>query len=204
MTEGLTLYHTGSLECWISPESEGSLYSSSKSKSENWHFGLEEGHLEFENNTFEIKTTNSIITWSEWQHVAFTYEYSIQNDRNTRIQFWHNAQLLEHKLLFDYLSDWEDNVAIHFIGAVVRDEVFSDLYRGYIFNMKFWASVQHDFTENVRHKGCHGCDICPNTLVCLTMECEWNEYFNGTECQRCPNYCRDGCYEQTGICPENS
>lgn len=63
MTEGLILYHTGSLECWISPESEGSLFSSSKSKSENWHFGLEEGHLEFENNTYEIKTTNSVITW---------------------------------------------------------------------------------------------------------------------------------------------
>ena len=120
-----------------------------------------------------------MISWAKWQHVAYTYEYSME-DRNTRIRFWHNAQILEQKLLADYLSDWEDEVSIHFIGAVVRNEVFSSLYRGYIFSMRFWASVQHGFSESVKHN-CHGhgCDICPETMVCLSMECEWNEFFNG-------------------------
>lgn len=79
------------------------------------------------------------------------------------------------------LVDWEDDVAIHFIGTVVRDEVFSNLYRGYLYSIKFWATVEHGFSNSV-HSNCHGCDICPETMVCLSTECAWNEFFNGEDC----------------------
>lgn len=66
ITEGLTLYHTGTLELWVNPESEGALYSSSKSKAESWHFGIDNDRLEFENGGVSVKSSIHTIVFAAW------------------------------------------------------------------------------------------------------------------------------------------
>lgn len=61
----------------------------------------------------------------------------------------------------------------------------TNMYRGFIYSIE-----GHNALEGYA-----------SFIVGILGECEWDEFLNaGMECERCPDWCREGCFDD-GSCP---
>jgi hypothetical protein len=100
----------------VRPDSEGALFWASKSKTENFHFGIDNTRLELDNANSIVKTDLNTVVLEIWQHLAIALEYQ-SSDRSTLVSFYKNDSVVDMHRISEYLIDWSDDQAEHYIGA---------------------------------------------------------------------------------------
>jgi hypothetical protein len=145
-------------------------------------------------------STDMDVITTDWQFLTYTF-----GDFNGSLAFnyYVNGVLVDTAVRKFMMSIFQDNAIYptrNLFGAQERNEYPSNMFRGFIFNVEAYnfnnVGAGFDGTGS-----CGSCgSACTSTNVCLGT-CEWNEFLNaGGACQRCPDWCREGCNDD-GACP---
>jgi hypothetical protein len=73
-----------------------------------------------------------------------------------------------------------------YFGAQEVDDALSAMYRGFIYSIH---------GDNMAQTGRPAFTDISATLG----NCAWDWFFNGSDCEHCPYWCREGCYDN-GLC----
>lgn len=188
----------GTLVSWIRDEEdhyEGQQFNRLQGVSKNGTFGWKwsshgsRGH----------HTTVADSTQWEWQNIGFSFD-TFQG--RTDYTFSRNAFEVERVQFDSFLGSWCD---VHFIVGAFHGhlgETYSDYFKGFIcdFQAGLYTAADYDSVHVIPDSLFCTCDSddCPLDIYCLGV-CNWNYFWNGNHCERCPYWCADGCQEN-GLC----
>jgi len=112
----------------------------------------------------------------------------------TTLGFYHNNDFVERKMYDHIIKDYPDYLYTHHVGTLERDMTLTHYYHGFIYTLKFWNKMVSSFMDEVSTECGDECSVCPaETTTCLGV-CNWNSYANDGSCERCPIFCRQGCW----------
>jgi len=203
--QGLVLHHTSTVSLWVKPHGYGTLFSSSRRDDPDYaqtqiRFGICENKLEFDD-TYRPEAhfySSLSVEFYYWQHTAFTIKWDQASLSTLATMFIDNTNV-GSKHYQGITQDMPDELSLHTIGTLESDGELMNYYRGFIWSFCSYNFDVCDFSitgvkELAMH--CYGCDICPyyegDDTECLGI-CNWNHFFDGYRCSRCPIWCYDGC-----------
>lgn len=137
------------------------------------------------------------ITTFVWQLTSVVAKYTEANDETVFSLYRDGAAIvhsnepvnLGHAILDR--PGWETN---KIIGGYLHHDNLRGMYCGYIFE---WCTSSDEVTDYssfiTEEPNCaNGLSVCPADGFELGI-CNWNSYWNGLKCARCPSWCNRGC-----------
>lgn len=113
--------------------------------------------------------------------------------------FYHNNVFVERKMYDHIVIDYPDYLYSHHLGTVSRNGTLLHFYHGFLYSFKAWNRMVNEFYNEISFScedGCNG-GVCPFVTgvddECLG-ECNSNAYGLNGSCERCPMFCRRGCW----------
>jgi len=132
------------------------------------------------------KTDMDVIETQVWANVGYTFDYAYENN-NYMFKYYVDGVEVDtsfYAALTNIYHDLGYYPSQVLFGAQEVDDRNSNMYRGFIYSI-------------------HATNAKPDapqfTPVTGLGECEWDWFFNGENCEHCPEWCREGCYD-TGDC----
>ena len=205
---------TYTMSYWLKPYNSGTLFSNSATYDEHAqqviYIGIRNQRIEFEysyggvfgfkqnnvetgrNLKFYSSTDSDVVTLKAWQQLAVSFT---AEGTGTDIVYWVNHEKVDIDNFHGYLVHYDNGndtfPSRYLFAAQERDDRLTNMYRGFIYSID---------TYNYTPEWPQDCDCisCP-AAYCLGA-CEWNEFQTEAGCQRCPDHCREGCWDD-GTCP---
>jgi hypothetical protein len=192
---GLTLHHSSTVTFWVKPHGYGALLSSSRrdedlAKDWGMMFGINDQHARFtDKDTNTNIVTENPLEFYTWMHLAFTLEYGtgLAGAGATDINIYKNNAVAKYGSIDHIIVDYPDHTSLHMIGADESYGEYCEFFRGFLWSFKTYNLPLVDFGTEVSLT-CRSCSACPTNQDCLG-ECNWNHYFDGGRCRRCPIWC---------------
>ena len=210
--EGLMLNSSFTFALWVKPHGSGTLFTSADKNGPGYYsFGISGYRLKF-NDGFHDDTWLSTVEPVDlflWQNLAVTFEWnagSVDEVDSSIIGAANNASYTKNgaqisTYTFNYIfQDRPDFDYHHLLGANESMGSLSQYYTGYIYNIRVTNFAVTNFDDYILEDETCGieCDVCPAAETCLSS-CNWNAYWNGYKCVRCPSWCNLGC-QTNGTC----
>merc|ERR1712110_220841 len=134
------------------------------------------------------KTDMDVINMEEWANVVYTFDYGIGLNQ---YMFRYDVNGVEvdtsfYAALTNIYHDESYYPSAIYFGAQEVDDALSAMFRGFIYNI-------------------HGDNAHPQAVIYFLDisdslgNCAWDWFFNGSDCEHCPYWCREGCYDN-GLC----
>jgi hypothetical protein len=86
-----------------------------------------------------------------------------------------------------------------------HNDIYSDFWKGFLYSLRLGA-YNDDVADEVPFHVAPATEFCTcEPDQCPELEdscigvCAWNYWWNGTRCERCPYWCKDGC-QGNGLC----
>ena len=198
---GFTMHHSSTIDFWLKPHGYGTVFSAARVDDEGCDLGyelsIEGGKARFSDktNSFDIDSEGN-LNFYEWMHLALTLDWNNSEGSTAVSMFMNNVSIVSSTISVMVL-DVPDGTARHLLGAGERYSAICDNYRGFM-----WSFTAHNFPltsfSSMVSTTCYGCTACPTSTDCLG-DCNWNQYYDGEKCKRCPIWCYDGC-KSNGKC----
>lgn len=184
----------------MKPHGDGTLFSNNAYDGSDSYFVSVMGQrvtVEQTSCKYKFAPSLDIITTFVWQLLSVTAEYNESTD-HTEFSIYRDDDLkitsnepvnLGHAILDR--PGWETN---KLIGGYLHHDNLRGMYTGYIFQYRVTSSAVTDYSDLVTGEAnCeNGLAQCPADGFPLGI-CNWNSYWNGLKCARCPSWCNRGC-----------
>jgi len=198
--KGLILYPTHTNIFWMKPHGDGTLFSNNAyDGSDSYVLSIMGQRMTVETtaNKFKFAPDVDFITTFVWQltSVAAIYDEDIDH---TEFSIFRDGAAIVHSNepvnLGHAILDrpgWETN---KIIGGYLHHDNLRGMYTGYIFQFRVTSSSVEDYSDLIATE-----DHCDNGLAVCPFDgfplgiCNWNSYWNGLKCARCPSWCNRGC-----------
>ena len=193
-SKSIILGNTLSFELWARPESQASNHAILTKHSPSSYFFSFKINQATKTPFAEIKLTNGedatesavlvegpqMANWNTWQHLSLTLERS-GNDLKVKVLL----NTLAGTPLLQSNSYLHDKASFSF--AVGADPVASQSFKGFIYELVFYNSIQNFVLSSL----C-GCSACSTEGDCLT-DCSYLEFLSEGSCVACDPECSSGC-----------
>ena len=132
------------------------------------------------------KTDMDVIQVETWANVGYTFDY---NYGYNQYMFRYQVNGLEvdtsfYAALTNIYHDLGYYDSQVLFGAQEVDDALSAMYRGFIYEISANNGKGSSFF---------------NDISATLGNCGWDWFFNGSACEHCPYWCREGCYDN-GLC----
>jgi hypothetical protein len=139
------------------------------------------------------------VSLFHWHYVAFAVD-TFQGASTYHFAVDSTVETLTDKKAF--ASFWENSISIFGAFNQYNNGALSEHFKGFLYAIEggIYVPALYDrvFTDNAGSLCTCEHDGCPESDACLGI-CNWNYWFNGVECERCPYWCTEGC-QANGSC----
>lgn len=198
--KGLVLYPTHTNIMWLKPHGDGSLFSNNRYDGGDSYILSIIGQrmtVEKTEQNYKFAPDVDFITTFVWQLTSVVAKYTEANDETVFSLYRDGAAIvhsnepvnLGHAILDR--PGWETN---KIIGGYLHHDNLRGMYCGYIFQWRITSDEVTDYSDLITEEpNCaNGLSVCPADGFELGI-CNWNSYWNGLKCARCPSWCNRGC-----------
>jgi hypothetical protein len=198
--EGLLLNQSYTLNFWIKPHGDGTLFASTDRKSAgHYSFGISGFRTRYEDSFNDVVWTAGaeLIENYTWQNVAISADWATGH---TELKVYKNGYFVDSTTTAFATLDRQDYEYHHLLGANAKGGNLYDFYAGFIWSFRASNRAVANFNDVVFEGIDCGssCDFCAEVGKCLG-ECNWNAYWSGRKCAKCPSWCSNGC-QSDGTC----
>jgi hypothetical protein len=135
-----------------------------------------------------LATELEAIWYFEWQYVFVNIE-SASASEPFKMTLGTNRKRYPISATRSKFVEFPEPRNTHVIGAVIIDGLYERHFRGFIKTFDgYFSPGDYDLTNTCGIE----CSVCSLSQACFGF-CNWNHYFNGATCKRCPLWCKSGC-----------